>query len=239
MLDRKIPAGQGKEDGLTVLHLLASHPSTARFISLKLARRFVADDPPPSVVERASDVFLKTQGDLRAVLGAILTSPEFYSQAAYRAKVKSPLELVASSLRALGGETDAGVPMLVGIARMGQPMFQYQAPTGFPDQASSWISSSTLLMRLRFAMMVATNRIPGTQVELKEFEFAADETSWERVLNDLAQRLVGGRLSPETRDAVLKKVSGSSQTGRHDSESPLQVSIVAGLLLASPEFQRR
>ncbi len=239
VLDRKIPGGRGQEEGLEVLHLLATHPSTAHFISLKLSRRFVADEPPSALVDRASQVFLKTQGDLREVLRTILTSQEFYSQAAYRAKMKSPLELVASSLRALGGETDAGVPLLMAIGRMGQPMFQYQAPTGFPDKASTWISSSTLLTRVRFALMLTSNRIPGTQVDLKEVRAPTDDASRDAILDDLAKRLVGGRLAPETREAVLKKAVATDATLAVDARDTKSGWLLAGLVLASPDFQRR
>src|SRR5262249_50467060 len=144
---------------------LAHHPSTAQFISQKLCRRFVADDPPPRLVERAARRFSDSRGDVRAVVETILTSPELASEAAWRAKVKSPLELSASAIREFDGETDAGVPLLSAIARMGQPMFQYQAPTGYPDVASTWIAPSSLLARVKFAAGFATGRIPGTTVE--------------------------------------------------------------------------
>lgn len=244
VLGHRIRAGQGMEDGLQVFHLLARHPSTAHFIALKLCRRFVADDPPTALVHRASQVFQRSDGDIRAVLNAILTSPEFYSKAAYRAKVKSPLELVASSVRALGGNTDAGVPVLQLIARMGQPMFQYEAPTGFPDQASTWINSSALLMRMNFAMMLASNRIPGTRIDLAEFSSANGSTSPEAAMVDLSRRLVGGTLTPETREAILKKAAEDNVSTVPDfigagAQSPRAALTVAALLLASPEFQRR
>src|SRR5207249_204821 len=108
VLGHKIKGGHGMEDGIEVLHILARSPATAHFISLKLCRRFVSDDPPPEFVDQVAKTFLKSGGDVRGVLKTILTSPEFYSQAAFRSKVKSPLELVASSLRASDGQTDAG-----------------------------------------------------------------------------------------------------------------------------------
>ncbi len=238
VLGHKIRSGRGMKDGLEMLHLLAHRPATAHFISLKLCRRFVADDPPQSIVDRASQTFLKTDGDIRAALKTILTSPEFYSQAAFRAKVKSPLELVASSLRALNAETDADVPLLHLIARMGQPMFQYQAPTGFPDRADTWISSSTLLTRLNFATMLASNRIRGTQIDFEQLGFAAVASSPDAVVDKLGERLVGGPPSPETRQAILRSIAGNNRSvGVGDTSR--QVPVVAGLLLASPEFQKR
>src|SRR4029079_3307332 len=106
-----IPAGGGMSDGLRVIDILSRHPSTARFVSKKLCQRFIADDPPAQLIERVAQVFLKTDGDIREVLRAILTSPEFYSTAVFRAKVKSPLELAASAIRALDGDTN-GAPVL-------------------------------------------------------------------------------------------------------------------------------
>ncbi len=238
VLRHKIRSGRGMEDGLEVLHLLAHQAATGHFISLKLCRRFIADDPPQSVVERASQAFLRTDGDIRAVLKTIFTSPEFYSQAAFQAKVKSPLELVASSLRALNADTDADVPLLQFIARMGQPMFQYQAPTGFPDRADTWISSNTLLTRLNFATMLATNRIRGTQVDFQKLGFGDDVASSDAIVEKFAGYLVGGSLSPETRQAILKSLAGTSTTESAAEARPV-LSTAATLLLASPEFQRR
>lgn len=237
VLGHKIKAGRGMEDGLTVIHLLARHPSTAHFISLKLCRRFVADEPPESVVHRASKTYLKSHGDIRKVLETIFTSPEFYSQAAFRAKVKSPLELVASSLRALGGETDADLPILQAIQRMGQTMFQYEAPTGFPDRENTWINSGTLLARMNFAMTLAANRVPGTEINLKEVGKGEDRP--EAIVDDLVQRTVGGVLDPGTRKAILARLAQSNTTAKGSVPSSAYATAVAGLLLASPEFQRR
>jgi len=170
VLGERIPAGGGIDDGMRVLHLLARHPSTARFISLELCQRFVADDPPPALVERARRRFLDTGGDIEAVLETILTAPEFYSEAAYRSKMKAPIELVASALRAFDADTDAGLPLLFFIGRMGQPMFQYQAPTGFPDRATTWIDPADLLVRMKFAAALATGRIAGTTVDANRID---------------------------------------------------------------------
>ncbi len=234
VLGQKIKAGRGMEDGLEVLHLLAHHPSTARFISLELCRRLVADDPPPSVVAHACNTFLKTGGEVCAVLKAILTSPEFNSQAAFRAKLKSPFELVASSLRALNANTDAGVPVLMAMARMGQPMFLYQAPSGYPDRASTWINSSSLLARVNFAALLAFNHLRGTQVDLAEITAKAGTP--ETAFDALAERLLGGSAPAETSQAILREVSANPLPS---VPADRQITQMAALLLASPEFQRR
>jgi uncharacterized protein (DUF1800 family) len=234
VLGHKIEAGRGIEDGLEVLHLLAQHPSTAHFISLELCRRFVADDPPASVVDRAGKTFLKTNGDIRAVLKTILTSREFYSQSAYRAKVKSPLELVASSLRALGGDTDAGAPLMMALARMGLPMFQYQAPSGYPDRADSWINSNALLARMNFATLLASNHFRGTHVD--PGRFVQEGAFPEVVVDELARGLLAEPVSRQTKGAILQQISAPATT---NAATQQEVAKMTALLLASPEFQRR
>src|SRR5256885_13349413 len=108
VLGHKIPAGGGEKDGLMVLDILAHHPSTAKFIATKLVRHFVSDDPPPALVERVAQTFLKSDGDIREVLKAIFSSPEFNSAGAYRTKVKRPFELAISAVRTLGADTNCG-----------------------------------------------------------------------------------------------------------------------------------
>ncbi|HUZ45117.1 MAG TPA: DUF1800 domain-containing protein [Terriglobia bacterium] len=242
VLGRKFPAGRGIEDGYEVLHLLAHHPSTARHISFELCRRFVADNPPQSVVDRATDTFQASGGDTRKVLKTILTSPEFYSAPAYRAKVKSPFEYVASSLRALDARTDAGLPVILALARMGEPMFQYQAPSGFADQASTWINSSTLLWRMNFAMMLASQRIPGTEIDLSNITASGGGLNQEDSVRGISGRLLGEAPLPGTEKAILAKLrSGSHLENVNFSprEDRSEAAIIAGLLLASTEFQRR
>jgi uncharacterized protein (DUF1800 family) len=243
LLGRKI-AGGGMEDGQQALHILATHPSTARFVSLKLCRRFVADNPPDSVVERARREFAASKGDVRAVLKAILTSPEFYSEAAYRAKVKSPFEMVASTLRAFGADTDAPRPLIQLMTRMGEPPFQYQAPAGYADRASTWISSSSLLARLNFATAIVSNGIPGTRIDVAT---TPGNSSPDSVIDDLSRRLTGGDLSPSTRQAIVTSLQGTQDESTpapqaspgSEGESFATVSTVAALVIGSPEFQAR
>src|SRR5215472_18654797 len=147
-----IPAGGGIEDGERVLDILAHHPSTAHFISKKLAIRLVADDPPPALVERMAQTFLKTNGDLRAVMTTMLRSTEFWSLGAYRSKLKSPLELVASAVRAADGDVDYASNLVNQIAQMGQPLYRKQEPTGYSNSSREWLNSAGLLSRMNFAV---------------------------------------------------------------------------------------
>ncbi|HWP57196.1 MAG TPA: DUF1800 domain-containing protein [Candidatus Acidoferrales bacterium] len=213
VLGVKIPPG-GMDEGLQVIDLLARHPSTARFISAKLARRFVADNPPASLVARAAAVFRQTDGDIREVLRAILTAPEFFSRENVHSKVKKPLEFVASALRISGAETDAAPPLLRLLARMGEPLFLAFPPTGFPDAARSWTSPDGLLIRINFIFDLLNNRIAGTRVGAGDLA-ADDET--------LARLVAPAGLTPTTR-AALARGAGADRYA---------------LLLAAPEFQRR
>lgn len=236
VLGRKIHGRGGVEDGMQVLQILADHPSTAHFISLKLCRYFVSDEPPATLVDRTAHTFRSSHGEIRPVLKTILASPEFNSPAAFRSKVKSPFELVTSSLRSFDAETDAGVPLLGFIMRMGQPLFQYQAPTGYPDRASNWINSGTLLARMNFSMALAANRIPGTQLDLAALAPSDDSQSlWEH----LVDRTLGGSVSPETESAVMKSVGDLSKIESGYPKNSSKTTLIAALLLGSPDFQRR
>ena len=242
VLGHKFPAGRGIEDGQEVLSLLAHHPSTARFISTELCRRFVADDPPQSVVERASSTFQSTGGDIREVVASILTSREFNSPAVFRAKVKTPLEYVASSLRAVGADTDAGLPIIRALERMGHPMFQYEAPSGYADRGSTWVNSSTLLWRLNFAMLLASGRLPGTEVQSRNLLALNGNLNGADLVNAVAEHLLGEPVLPSTVGAIVSKggLGPKVETEAYRSRRIRpETATVAGLLLASPEFQRR
>ena len=164
VLGIKILAGGGIEDGERVLDILARHPSTAHFISRQLAIRFVADDPPPVLVERMAQTFLKTDGDLRAVMTAMLASKEFWSLGAYRSKLKSPLEMVASAVRAAGGDVDYASSLVNQVAQMGQPLYRKQEPTGYSNSSQEWLNSAGLLARMNFAVNLAENKVPGVRI---------------------------------------------------------------------------
>src|SRR5213079_2488055 len=156
VLGHKIPAGGGMKDGLMVLDILAHHPATAKFIATKLTRRFIADEPPPALVDRVAQTFLKTDGDIREVLKAIFSSPEFNSAEAYRAKVKRPFELAISAVRTLGADTNGGPQLHQWVARMGQPLYGFQTPNGYSDVAENWVNTGALLERMNFALALVS-----------------------------------------------------------------------------------
>jgi uncharacterized protein (DUF1800 family) len=230
VLGHEIAAG-GEDDGNAVLDLLAHHPSTARFVSRKLVQRFVSDDPPEALVQRASDVFSSTGGDIRSVLRTIFESPEMWSRRALRAKVRTPLELVAGSVRALGARVDDPMALARAVARIGQPLFAAQPPTGYPDDAASWLSSGALLARIDFGLALASGQMDGVRVDLAPL--ARDTLGPEEVLDRAAAQLGMPALSDRTRQYVLAQLRGA----------PPRPHVVAsralGLLLGSPELQRR
>jgi hypothetical protein len=164
VLGVKIPAGGGIDDGMKVLDIVARHPSTARFVSRKLAQRFVADHPPESVVARMAKTFSRTDGDLRAVMKTLLESKEFWSVGAFRSKMKSPLETVASAVRAVNGEVDFTFALANQVAQLGQPLYRKQEPTGYSNTSQEWLNSAGLLARMNFAVQLANGRVPGVKV---------------------------------------------------------------------------
>jgi uncharacterized protein (DUF1800 family) len=172
VLDHKIPANGGMQDGLKVIDILAHHPSTARFIATKLVRRFVSDNPPQSLVDKVAATYNKTDGDIREMLRTIFYSDEFMSPNNYGEKFKTPLEYVVSSIRALDGDAAGTQQLQRTLTQMGQPLFQYQPPTGFPDRKDQWMSDGALVARLNYAVALASGRVPDTRVSLNGFKDA-------------------------------------------------------------------
>lgn len=162
VLGHRIKAGGGEKDGEQVLDILASHPSTARFISKALVERFVSDDPPAALVDRAAKRFRDTDGDLREVMRTILTSPEFLDPRGE--KMKTPLEFVVSAVRATGADVEDAMPLVRALQQLGMPLYQCQPPTGYKDTADAWINTGALVNRMNFALQLANNRLPGIAV---------------------------------------------------------------------------
>ncbi|HEY0097682.1 MAG TPA: DUF1800 domain-containing protein [Pyrinomonadaceae bacterium] len=225
VLGHKIPAGGGVNDGLAVLDILSKHPSTAKFIATKLARRFVMDNPTPALVERISAAYTKSDGDIRTTLRAIFASPEFNAPENYRAKIKTPFELAVSAVRSLGGETTGAPALHQWIARMGEPLYQYQAPTGYPDTSEHWVNTGALLERMNFALALVGNRINGTRVDLARFDgtgstkAGADKS---RLIEQFAAVILQGDMSERTKAALLKQLNEAAPaatTTNHASAS--------------------
>ena len=210
VLGHKIPAGGGFKDGLMVLDILAHSSATAKFVATKLVRHFVSDDPPPALVDRIAATFARSGGDIRETLRAIFFSPEFNSSEAYRAKVKRPFELAISAIRTLGAETTGGPQLHQWIARMGEPLYGFQTPNGYSDSAESWVNTGGLLERLNFGLTLASNRIPGTRVDLKRLlGNAAEEQSLNKtqVMDRFLTLIVAGDVTPKTKEALLKQLN--------------------------------
>jgi uncharacterized protein (DUF1800 family) len=163
-----IPAGGGESDGEKVLDILSRQPATARFISKKLAMRFVADDPPSALLDQMSDTFLKTDGDIRQVMTAMINSKEFWSVGAYHTKMKSPLEMVASSVRSMNGNVDFATALMQQVALLGEPLYRKLEPTGYSNSSKEWANSASLMARMNFALLLAGNKVPGVKVEVAE-----------------------------------------------------------------------
>ena len=212
VLGHKILAGGGIADGERVLDILAMHASTARFIATKLARRFISDDPPPSVIDRAAAVFLKTDGSIRETLRAIMTAPEFFAATTYRAKVRSPFEYVAAAMRALNADTDGDRPVLDAIGRMGQPVFGRITPDGYADRADQWLSSGAMVARFNFASALATNRIKGTNIDVEKLLSGVDRAKKDEVASRLVQLTLTGDASKGTRAALDKLLRSEAAT---------------------------
>jgi uncharacterized protein (DUF1800 family) len=244
VLGHRVPAGGGEDDGERVLEILTRHPATARFIATKLVRRFVADTPPPALVERVAATYLKTDGDVRAMLRTIFTSPEFYGEDAYRAKVKTPFEFVTSAVRALGATVDAqgAFDLARASAEMGEPLYQAQPPTGYPDRAEVWVTSGALLARMNFALALASGRYPRVALGPGSLVAGADLRSPDAVLDRLLAVLVAGRTSAETRAVLAAQLTNPRITRLFpDDRGPADTDVakLAALILGSPEFQRR
>jgi uncharacterized protein (DUF1800 family) len=259
-----IPAGGGINDGLRVIDILAKHPSTARFISKKLCQRFVSDEPPAQLVDRIAQVFLKTDGDLREVIRAIITSAEFNSPALFRAKIKSPLELVVSAIRAVDGDTNGAPALHEWIRRMGEPLYQYAFPTGYGEDSSKWVNTGVFFNRINFAVAFANNQINATTYDLSRLVTADAIGNLETLTSQLSALIVHTELSADSLRAVRAGLAEPAapvnaaanarpavNSGSRPEAVPIRAGVadmsperrriaqVVGLLLGTAEFQRR
>jgi uncharacterized protein (DUF1800 family) len=212
VLGHRIKAGGGIGDGEQVLDILARHPATARFIATKLARRFVSDEPPRALIERASARFVATGGDLREVTRTILLSPEFLAADAYRTKVKTPFEFVVSSVRAVNADVESARSLVRTMQDLGMPLYQCQPPTGYKDTADAWTNTGALVSRMNVAQSLGANRLPGVHIDPASDAKDAISTA-------LAHDVSGTTLATIGKAAALPER--------------------LALALGSPEFQRR
>ena len=203
VLGHKLKAGRGIEDGEDVLDILSRQPATAKFIATKLARRFVSDNPSPALIDRAAAVFLKTDGDIREVMRTIITSNEFFSQQAYRSKVKSPFEVVVSAMRAMNAVPDPTVRTAQVIAYLGEPVYGHQAPNGYPETNDAWMNTGAILNRINFGMAAAANRIPGANVGAIPGLDTLSSAPRTKQVDAVVALLLGGSVSPDTRAVLL------------------------------------
>jgi uncharacterized protein (DUF1800 family) len=271
----------GQQEGFEVLHMLATSPATAHFISRKLAIRFVSDDPPPALVDRMAKTYLSHHGDIREVLRTMFKSPEFWSRENYRAKVKTPLEFVLSSVRATDAEAIHPQGLIASLNQMGMPLYGMQPPTGYSESAAAWVSSSALLMRMNFALALTANKLPGIHCDLPALtgtDAAAPASSAADVTEEarLEQVLLHGSVAEKTHETVLAEMQKLPEQEQNAAQfadkakaeaqaDPLgggmlvrknkpaakavnlnvavvgatETSVAAGLLLGSPDFQRR
>jgi uncharacterized protein (DUF1800 family) len=283
VLGKKYPSNGGLNEGLEVLHQLATHPSTAKFICKKIATRFVCDTPSASLVSTMSDVFTKTGGDIKQTMIAMLNSREFWKKEVLRSKIKSPFELVVSAIRATNADLRNANQLNDWCTRMGQKLYGYAAPTGFPDKASFWVNTGSLLNRMNFGLAIAAQRIPGVGMNLLALNNNHEPESVDDALQTYSAILLSGRNQKENisrltslvRDEALQdrldKALASTQppTGMEDKsgaedmmddsmatkmgkgkgngkkmpEAAMvasgQVAHVVGIIIGSPEFQRK
>jgi len=240
VMGKKIHAG-GMKDGEQVIDLLAHHPNTAKFISTKLARRFVSDTPPPALVARMAQTFQSTDGDIRAVLKTMIWSPEFWSRETYRAKIKTPFELVVSTARAMGTDVDTPMPLVQWVGRIGEPLYQCQPPTGYSDKADAWVNTGALLNRLNYSLALAGNKMRGARTDVASLlgmDTAADPKA---ALDRAVQVFLGGQAGPTTVETLEKQLENPQvlQAQLDDPRKQVNLGVVAGLVLGAPEFQRR
>ena len=274
VLGKVFPANGGYDEGLELLNMLAKHPSTAKFISRKLAVRFVNDNPSESLVERMSATFNEENGNISEVLLSMVTSPEFWSKEALREKTKSPFELAMSAVRSLNADIKQPNQLNTWISKMGQKMYYYQAPTGFPDKGQFWINTGSLLNRMNFGLALASQRIPGIKFDLLALNNNHEPESSEAALMSYSKLIMPERNLDKTierlksmlndPDLIKKVETAASQNNKmqdavnEDDDLMINEKItdkkvnnsvkmagdnmlaqVVGLILGSPEFQRK
>jgi uncharacterized protein (DUF1800 family) len=233
----------GEKEGEEMLDILAHQPATAKFISRKLAMRFVSDNPPQSLIDRMAETFQKKDGDIREVLRTMFHSPEFWAADAYRAKMKTPFEFVASAARVSGADIQNALPLVATLNRMGMPLYGMQPPTGYSMKADAWVNSSALLNRMNFALALGSGRLPGASLDAQALAstHGPAPADSESALAALEQGILAGDVSPQTHSVLQKQLSDPkiAQRKLDDANTKPNYGAIAGLIMGSPEFQRR
>ena len=231
----------GMKDGEEALKMLANDPHTARFISTELAKHFVSENPPKALIDRMAKDYESSGGNIRDVLKAMIYSPEFWSREAYRSKVKTPFELVASTARALNADVPVSFPLTQWVSRIGEPLFLCQPPTGYSDKAETWVNSGALLTRLNFATTFASGRLAGTTVDLNAMFGEESAGDAEAALSRAVNIFLGDQVSPETRQTLEMRLNDPQilQARLDDPVKHVNEGLISGLVLGAPEFQRR
>jgi uncharacterized protein (DUF1800 family) len=232
----------GESEGMKALDMLAHHPSTAHFISKKLAMRFVSDDPPESLVDRMAQTFMNFDGDIREVLRTMYQSPEFWAPQTYRAKVKTPLEFVVSAIRASGADVQTPQALNNQLQKLGMPLYAMQPPTGYSMKADAWVNSAALLNRMNFGLTLAAGKLPGVQwnpsATVNQKQIPSDPTG---ALANFENALLDGDVSKQTHTTILNQLNDPQAAARNKvpAADGTNLRLITGLLLGSPEFQRR
>jgi uncharacterized protein (DUF1800 family) len=240
VLGRRI-SEHGEKEGEEMLDILAHEPATAKFISRKLAMRFVSDNPPQSLVDSMAETFLKKDGDIREVLRTMFHSPEFWAADAYRAKMKTPFEFVVSAARASGADIQNALPLVGTLNRMGMPLYGMQPPTGYSMKADAWVNSSALLNRMNFALALGSGKLPGMALDPQALIHGPSPSDAQAALSTLEQSILAGDVSAQTH-AVMEKQLNDPQIAQRkldDANNKPNYGAIAGLIMGSPEFQRR
>lgn len=240
VLGKKIKGG-GIKDGEEVLDLLVKNKNTAQHISLQLAQHFVSDDPPSALVTRMAKTFEKSKGDIRAVMTTMIYSPEFWSRASFRAKVKTPFEIVASTARALGADVDQPMQLAQWVTRIGEPLYQCLPPTGYSDKAAAWVSTGALLNRMNFSVALTSNKVRGAQVDIHSLVGADVTMNPQLALERVETEFIAGQVSDTTRATLEQQMREPRILGAKldDPVKQVNVALITGLVLGSPEFQKR
>src|SRR2546423_5908373 len=233
VLGHRLAGGPGIEDGEDVLDIVSRSPATAHFIAFKLARRFVSDTPSKALVDHAAQVFLKTDGDIRETLRAIITSPEFFSQQAFHSKVKTPFEVVVSAARAMNAVPDSTPRSAQVIAYLGQPIFGHQAPNGWPETGDAWMNTGAILNRINFGMAVAAGRLPGVDLAAMPAIDSLIGAPREKQVDAVVAMVLNGMASPDTRAVLLSGehplLSSSAPMASSDSVMTDSVEMMTGV----------